>query len=856
MRTILRSSFMLLLLIATGAAAQTMRQFTLNITPDGESTLQAFLPEHPTGRAVVACPGGGYSHLAMAHEGTDWAPYFNEQGIALFVLKYRMPKGDRNIPLSDARQALRTVRDSSLQWGINPLDVGIMGSSAGGHLASAVSTHSEFDSRPNFSILFYPVISMNQRDSHRGSCVNFLGDEGAKDERLVKEWSSQNAVVSHLTPPAIILTANDDGTVPPVTNGIAYYSAMRRAGNHCSLYVYPSGGHGFGFRPSYTYHDQMLSDLTNWLKSLPQHPRGAKRVACIGNSITHGSGIDMQESKGYPAQLQQLLGRNFVVKNFGVGARCMMSTSDHPYMKEQAWRDAKAFQPDIVLIKLGTNDSKDYQWNQQQYEQDYQAMIDTLQSLPSKPTIYLCTPIRAFKDRWGITEKVITEGVIPSIQKLADRNHLQVIDLHPVVNDAKLMTSDGIHPNANGARKMAEAIRNVLKPQKQVYIPDDLKKMNLESDTSLWSFKRSIQTDDLILMWQRGFGNDLSNPPALEGKPMKFDLQQLTSRVQDFYDYFRDTLQFVKPGSNAERYKMMVMVNYSLDGTAYGGTYDDFIGALWVAPNRIQDRTMNCMAHELGHCFQLQNMADKVSDCWGGSGFFEMTSQWMLWQVNPNWLRDENYHFEAFKKLTHKAYLAGENIYHSPYVIQWWSDLHGKPSIGNLYHNGKRGEDPVITYKRIYGLSQKAFNDEMFLGYQHLLNFDFQHARRETRPYACTFSSEVNELAGGWQEPKDTLEEYGFNAIRLDQLLQAEKPLKKVSLTVKGKQLRYGFVAVTASGKSIYSPVNAKSFVLPKDEPLSHLYLLVMGAPDEHEQLSWKGKPRQFPYQYKLAAHY
>ena len=228
----------------------------------------------------------------------------------------------------------------------------------------------------------------------------------------------------------------------------------------------------------------------------------------------------------------------------------------------------------------------------------------------------------------------------------------------------------------------------------------------------------------------------------------------------------------------------------------------------------------------------------------------------MLWQVNPNWLRDENYHFEAFKKLTHKAYLAGENIYHSPYVIQWWSDLHGKPSIGNLYHNGKRGEDPVITYKRIYGLSQKAFNDEMFLGYQHLLNFDFQHARRETRPYACTFSSEVSELAGGWQEPKDTLEEYGFSAIRLDQLLQAEKPLKKVSLTVKGKQLRYGFVAVTTSGKSIYSPAGAKSFVLPKDEPLSHLYLLVMGAPDEHEQLSWKGKPRQFPYQYKLAAHY
>jgi len=446
------------------AAAQTARTFTVNITADGESNMQAFLPAQPTGRAVVACPGGGYSHLAMQHEGTDWAPYFNEQGIALFVLKYRMPKGDRNIPLGDAQQAIRMVRDSADAWGINPLDVGIMGSSAGGHLASAVSTHSEFDCRPNFSILFYPVISMNQRDSHKGSCLGFLGEEGAKDEKLVKEWSSQNAVVSHLTPPAIILTANDDGVVPPVTNGIAYYTAMRRAGNHCSLYVYPSGGHGFGFRPSYQYHDQMCCDLTGWLQSLPRHPRGAKRVACIGNSITHGSGIDMQESKGYPAQLQRLLGKNYVVRNYGVGARCMMSTSDHPYMKEQAWRDAKAFQPDVVLIKLGTNDSKDYQWNQQQYEQDYQAMIDTLAALPSKPAIYLCTPIRAFQDRWGITEKIITEGVIPSIRRLAAKNNLPVIDLHAVVDDTKLMTGDGIHPNEKGAAKMAEAIREVIKP--------------------------------------------------------------------------------------------------------------------------------------------------------------------------------------------------------------------------------------------------------------------------------------------------------------------------------------------------------------------------------------------------------
>ena len=456
---------MIALMMALPVLSQTSRHFSVNITTDGQSKMEAYLPEQPTGRAVLVLPGGGYSHLAMQHEGHDWAPWFNEQGIACFVLTYRMPNGDRTIPLSDAQQAIRSVRDSASVWHINPLDVGIMGSSAGGHLASSVSTHSEFDCRPNFSILFYPVISMNQRDSHKGSCVNFLGEEGSKNENLVKEWSNQNAVRSHLTPPAIIITANDDGVVPPVTNGVAYYSAMRRAGNHCSLYVYPSGGHGFGFRSTWPFHNQMLNDLTVWLKALPSPKSDALRVACIGNSITHGSGIDMQEQKGYPAQLQRLLGNGYVVKNYGVGARCVMSTSDHPYMQEQAWRDAKAFLPNIVLIKLGTNDSKDYQWNQMQYEKDYQAMIDTLQSLPSKPAIYLCTPIRAFRDKWGITDSVIVNGVIPSIEKIAKKNRLPVIDLHSVVIDEKQMTSDMIHPNATGAAEMAKHIQLVIKPE-------------------------------------------------------------------------------------------------------------------------------------------------------------------------------------------------------------------------------------------------------------------------------------------------------------------------------------------------------------------------------------------------------
>lgn len=451
-----------LLLAAATAVAQTARKFTVNITPDGQANMVVYLPEEPTGRAVVDLPGGGYSHLSMQNEGHQWAEWFNRQGIAFAVVTYRMPNGDRTIPVGDAQQAIRTVRDSAQAWSVNPYDVGIMGFSAGGHLASTVSTHSERASRPDFSILFYPVISMDERETHKGSVNGFLGDKKT-DKELVRRFSNQNAVRSHLTPPAVILMANDDRAVPPVTNGIAYYSAMRRAGNECALHVYPTGGHGFGMNPKFKYHDQMLSDLKTWLDGHKAPRRDAVRVACIGNSITHGSGIDMQEQNGYPAQLGRQLGDGYQVRNFGVGARCMMATSDHPYMQEMAWRDALAFQPQVVVIKLGTNDSKDYQWNQQQYERDYQLMIDTLSQLPSAPRILLCTPIRAFRDKWGITDSVIVSGVIPSIQKIAKKNRLEVVDLHPVIDDRSMMTSDMIHPNDKGAGRMAETIAAAIK---------------------------------------------------------------------------------------------------------------------------------------------------------------------------------------------------------------------------------------------------------------------------------------------------------------------------------------------------------------------------------------------------------
>ena len=453
-----------LLLVGMTAQAQTARKFTLDLTDDGKAQMVCFLPETPSGKAIVGVPGGGYSMLSNTHEGYLASDWLNQQGIAYFVVNYRLPNGDRTLPMGDVWKGIRIVRDSAVVWGINPHDVGIMGFSAGGHLASVISTHSEFDLRPDFTILFYPVISMDERVSHKWSCVNFLGEEGQKNPDLVHDFSTMNAVRRHLTPPAIIITANDDRLVPFVTNGLEYYKAMRNAGNECTVHVYPTGDHGFGFGPWFKYHDQLLTDLGNWLKNRVAPKPDAIRVACVGNSITDGHGIELAPQFGYPALLQKALGSDYWVKNFGVGGRTMLNKGDYPYMNEQAWRDAQAFNPDIVIIKLGTNDSKPQNWQYaSEFKQDLQQMIKSL----GKAKIFLCTPIPAFKSSWAINDSVIVNGVIPIQKEVARKNGLQLIDLHTLMaNDEELVQLDGIHPNEKGVAKMAEIISEAIKKTK------------------------------------------------------------------------------------------------------------------------------------------------------------------------------------------------------------------------------------------------------------------------------------------------------------------------------------------------------------------------------------------------------
>jgi len=187
------------------------------------------------------------------------------------------------------------------------------------------------------------------------------------------------------------------------------------------------------------------------------------KVACIGNSITYGSGIDNRPMNSYPAQLQRMLGEKWEVRNFGVGGRTLLKKGDFPFWNEEAYTQAKAFLPDVVIIKLGTNDTKPQNWKYSgEFLTDYQTMVKELKALSSHPRIYLCKPVPVYGSRWGINDSIVVHGVIPAIEKLANEENLQVIDLFTALSGKGNLFPDQIHPNAEGAGLMAQAIFKTL----------------------------------------------------------------------------------------------------------------------------------------------------------------------------------------------------------------------------------------------------------------------------------------------------------------------------------------------------------------------------------------------------------
>jgi acetyl esterase/lipase len=255
---------------------------------DPELIVSLAAPEKATAAAVVICPGGGYGRLAIDHEGYDIAHWLNEMGIAGIILKYRLPSDaimtDKSVgPLQDAQEAIRIVRRHAQEWRLDSSKIGIMGFSAGGHLAATASTHygervydvaDSTSARPDFSILVYPVISLQQPPTHAGSRLNLLGPD--PDQAQVDRFSNELQVTAD-TPPTFLVHSSDDPAVP-VANSLLYYQALVRNGVSAELHVYQVGGHGYGLAPGRpTTESGWPQACQNWLKARGLLERAGKQ---------------------------------------------------------------------------------------------------------------------------------------------------------------------------------------------------------------------------------------------------------------------------------------------------------------------------------------------------------------------------------------------------------------------------------------------------------------------------------------------------------------------------------------------------------------------------------------------------
>lgn len=373
---------------------------------------------------------------------------------------------------------------------------------------------------------------------------------------------------------------------------------------------------------------------------------------------------------------------------------------------------------------------------------------------------------------------------------------------------------------------------------------------NFNDTSSTYNFAYHAESPNIAAFWSKKFGKD----PSLNHDPKTyFSIDSILQQCERFYEYYSDTLKFVDRGhSVSDKNKVLIFIFDKDDGTAYGGNSDDslHVGILWTPPMRISRQPYGAVAHELGHVFQSFVSADgMVGFSTAGQSMYEMTSQYMLWQVYPNWLTFENYHLKAFLDLTYLSFLHEENMYHSPFVLEYWSEQHGKDFIGRLWRSAGKGEDAVMTYKRINNLTQEQFNDDMFNACRHFVNWNMPRIREVAKPYAHLHHTKLEKGSNGWYkiDSANCPQNYGYNAIALkvpdagkEITLQFEGDTslpgyRKVRSALAG--WRYGFVVEDENGNTTYSPAYNKARAKIKYKmpaAAKYLWLVVMGAPKDH----------------------
>ncbi|MEE2770617.1 MAG: DUF6055 domain-containing protein [Bacteroidota bacterium] len=415
--------------------------------------------------------------------------------------------------------------------------------------------------------------------------------------------------------------------------------------------------------------------------------------------------------------------------------------------------------------------------------------------------------------------------------------------------------------NAEIATKVVN--KKLIIPEQVWMVPDS---NDYEDPESIYSFSRFRESENIAIFWDKEYGND---PAQNDERSKTFNVDSLVMEGERFFKYYVEELQFLEKGkSTTDTTKILMYVFGGENGTAYGSGKDS-IGMIWSPAVRIHQPPYGALAHELGHSFQYLTGADGHFGFKNGGSIWEMTSQWILWQVYPNWIEFENYHLQAFLDNTYRAFLHEENMYHSPFVLEYWSTLHGKTFIGELWRSSKKGEDPVLTYQRLTNINQETFNDEIFDAARRFVTWDLPRIDKVSRKYANIHHSALSALENGWYEiaEKEAPQNYGYNAIALDVPEDGDAVVYFEAITESEKfhivkpeiaGWRYGFLAVTEDGERHYSevysaPENKVSFKIP--ENTRHLWLVVSGAPKEHSIHKIDGNPgndEQWPYRLKF----
>jgi hypothetical protein len=404
---------------------------------------------------------------------------------------------------------------------------------------------------------------------------------------------------------------------------------------------------------------------------------------------------------------------------------------------------------------------------------------------------------------------------------------------------------------------------------KTIYLPEKIATVPEHNDfndnRSEYSNKRSAESPNFIVYWAKEYGAD---PLLNKNLSKRFDTNRLLEQSERFFSYYTDVLKIVIKGKSvSDKHKVLILITGGDEGTAYGWGAENKVGIFWTPATRINKEPYGMVAHELGHVFQFFANCDHNNVGFNGP-INEMAAQYLLWQVYPEWVTFEKFHMEGFVKKSYLAFLHPENAYHSPFLIEYWSEKHGKQFYGKMLREVRKEEDPVETYQRLTKITQEQFNNEVYDASCKFVTWDLKRVRKIADRYANQHSTVLDLTKDGWLRvsKQNCPESYGYNAIKLKVPIQGNVVAVQFRSGINAEGVnyadrakvgwRYGFVAYRKDGKRFYGTMHdqhssSASFTVP--ENTSYLWLVVIGAPESHLKFkSMIEELDQYPYEIKV----